>query len=290
MVKFSSKLLDGNKIESSSVTWVRSKLIKESRKIEAVTKTIDGKYTIATTAFNRPKDQFKMVLFWPSDNPEKASILNTLEHEGVTSSMDLYLKFKSALARKEFPEGPTYFKIEALSVLNNDRIIFGIREIGKSRDDYIFSFILIEAQLKISSQEIKLTGPFKVVYEFDPKKNGPIGLKMPLGLSSIEYSPSREGLFLLTSYEMGEEGNKILAGYLWFLSLSDLNLGRNPRLITKKNGSPLEFEHKSEGLCILDEHRLLIIHDDDREIGVVSSQDSNMRSLNQAVFSIVKIF
>ena len=294
MVKFSSELLDHDKIKTSSIDWIVSDAIKESRKIEAVTKTLDGKYTLATTAFNKTKKRFQRVLIWPSDSPEEARVLNPTDKGDVVYTKGLTSKFKSALASKDFPEGPDYFKIEGLAALPNDRIIFGFRQIGKDKEHKLFKFILVEVQLKFLSGELKISETIRVIYEFDLNAKGPKGLKSPLGISSIEYSPSRKGIFALTTYELDDEGKedekRDLAGYLWFLSLSDLELGKEPTLITKKNGEPLEFDHKSEGLWILDDHRLLIVHDDDRETPAVSSQNPEKRAANQAVFSVVKIF
>ena len=289
MIKFPKTLLSQKVIKKESISWVNSVAINNAKKIEAITKTSDGKYIIATTDFewllpdSVDADAYNTILSWPTGRPSEATILHASERDGVISSRELHEKFKRVLMRKEFPNGPPYFKIEGLAALPGNRLVFGVREIGESYKNPLFTFILIEAQIQETISGLKL-GKFNVIYEYNP--NNEIDIEYPIGLSSLEYDPIKNGLYLLTSFEVGEN----MGGYIWFLPMKAIGNYDKPSLIKDSNGKPIQFEHKSEGLWLLDDNTVLVVHDDDRKKSHVAIGETRIqREVNQGIFSIVKL-
>ncbi|WP_240036475.1 hypothetical protein [Halomonas urmiana] len=96
-------------------------------------------------------------------------------------------------------------------------------------------------------------------------------------------------LYLLTSFETEQDGEERIGGYLWELSLEEFRAGETPRLVTTPQGSPLEFEHKAEGLAVLDHDRLFVAYDNDRHLGLGSVDERDERHACEAPFTILTI-
>lgn len=262
-------------------------------KYEAITMTPDGKYVIATTAFDRIKPNssewngYNTLLFWPMNQPDKVKVVSPVITDAVKSSVVLREKLSKAIKTSQYPEGAPYFKIEGLAALPPNRLLFGVREIGRSFQDYQFSMLIIAVSFTIENEELILGDDFKVIYEYNPSSQ----IKEPVGLSSLEYDKYNNRLYILTSFEQKEGDQNKLGGYLWILSLSGLDAQQPPQLVYRENG-PLRFSHKPEGPSILDSKRIIVIHDDDRETVNVNQEDGKNnpnRKPNQVAFDIVEI-
>lgn len=59
--------------------------------------------------------------------------------------------------------------------------------------------------------------------------------------------------------------------------------------MTTPQGSPLEFEHKAEGLAVLDHDRLFVAYDNDRHLGLGSVDERDERHACEAPFTILTI-
>ena len=76
------------------------------------------------------------------------------------------------------------------------------------------------------------------------------------------------------------------------LPISSLTTQCAPMLAMKDASLPLLFAHKAEGVTVLDSHRVLIIHDDDRVVGrkhVENPETQFFRQANQAAYTIVEL-
>ena len=96
---------------------------------------------------------------------------------------------------------------------------------------------------------------------------------------------------LLTSYEL-EETDAGLGGFLWVLPIDAFAAGAPPELVLGEDGRPISFAHKSEGLAVIDERHLFVVHDDDRVLGrqdVTDPATQFHRSPHQAAYTIVRI-
>ena len=92
---------------------------------------------------------------------------------------------------------------------------------------------------------------------------------------------------MLTSFE-GEKApcpwsdtESKLGGMLFWLPYKDLKDGA---VLQNKGLENLKFTHKSEGVAILPGNKLIIVHDDDRDLG-----DKWPRALNQSLFEIIEL-
>jgi len=65
-----------------------------------------------------------------------------------------------------------------------------------------------------------------------------------------------------------------------------------PTLVLKQPGRPLLFAHKPEGLTVLNENLVLVVHDDDRVLGrpnVENPETQFSRGAHQAAYSLVHV-
>ncbi|MFT5372943.1 MAG: hypothetical protein ACI8ZT_001966 [Bacteroidia bacterium] len=270
-----------------------------AEKYEDMTITPDGAYIIATTGFDRIKsdsnewDGFNTLLAWPLNDPTRVQVVEPSNNDGVISSVKLRDKISRALVYDEFPDEVPYFKVESLAAIPGDQLLFGIRELGVRYDQFVYTFKIISTSYEFTNGVLSL-GEFKLVYDFDTNvliDSGLSGSQPSPALSSIEYDAYHKRLYLLTSYET-EETDEGLGGYLWTLPLSGLNTNMAPAPVRTRNGELLHFAHKAEGITILNENLLLIIHDDDRVLGrdVVENPNTQFsRQAHQAAYSLLSI-
>ena len=129
----------------------------------------------------------------------------------------------------------------------------------------------------IDAEGFHATGLEKI-YAFETKE-----VPESVAISGLEYAADTQTLWILTSFEKGDQSTDI-GGYLWSLPLEEMPIQGTPSLLRHHDGTALKFNHKSEGVTPLDNHHLLVIHDDDRRVGPALK-----RALNQAVLQIVKI-
>ena len=264
--------------DAGSIQYFQFPLLNGVRKLEGMTKTPEGRYIFATTAFDRiapdstKLDGYNTFLYWPAGKPEHMRVANSSSRSGVTSSLALRQRIEAYL-------GVPYFKVEGLMALPGERLIFGLRETGNSYKDFRYRVLLIETRYRIdASEQIIIDGNFRTLLDFDPKTVLPDA--EGLGLSSIEYEPQHRCIYLMTAHETNDK----LGAYLWRIELSDLDAGAVPKPVPGKDGKPLHFDNKAEGIAILDPDHLFIVHDDDRIIG-----GKHARQAHQAVFSVIRI-
>ena len=178
-----------------------------------------------------------------------------------------------------------------MAYLPGGTILFGVRETGARYDDFQYHRWILAGKLSGQFPTLKLEPHLKTILDFSALKIPEI--TEPLGISSIAFDPVRDGIWILTSYEI-EATDEGLGGYLWFTSRSELinDSSVPPRLIRTPSGAPLHFAHKSEGLAVLEDGRLFIVHDDDRVTGRKVVEDSNRqfsRKLNESFYSVVEV-
>jgi hypothetical protein len=273
--------------------YYTAKPIEDAAKYESMTKTPDGHWIIASTAFDRytketaELDPYNTLLAWPSLHHDKAIVLAATTRENVTSSSSLRDTFIQALSAAGKPV--EYFKIEGLAAMPDHKLLFGVREIGKSYKDFNYSVTILETRYTEQDGNLALDRNFKIAYEFPE-----LALRQiheTVGLSSIEYDAKHDRLLILTSFEKGEKPEDIGA-YLWALPVKEMHAGGKPPALAMTGNQPLKFTHKAEGLTVLDDQRILVIHDDDRIKPLVKlDQESKQRprELNESVFQILEV-
>ncbi len=267
-----------------------------ARKFEAITVTPDKSMILASTAFDRVKpksskwDAYNTLLAWPVGREDQVQIVAKSTRDGVASSISIRAQIALALRSEEFPQGAPYFKVEGLAAVPGGRLLFGIREVGKSYKDFNYTMKIVSVSYEAHEASLSLGADFKLTYEFDTSRVGALDGK-EVGLSSLEYDPYGDRLYILTSFEL-EETDAGLGGFLWTLPLDDFDAGRPPRLVLRSDGSPLVFAHKSEGLTIIEEDHLFVVHDDDRVLGCEKTAEKKAqwcRQPHQAAFTIVHL-
>lgn len=277
--------------DDSQLDYFTAPLIKQAVKYEDFALTADGRHVLATTGFDRIDDvshdlnAYNHLLIWPLGEPEKVQVVDPDPRDGVAGSLELRSKLDHAIG---FP----YYKIEGLAAIPGERgdglLLFGVREQGRSHDDFAYVSRLVGAHYEISDQgNLVLIDEMRECYAFDPGHHGVV--RFECGLSSLEYDPYHARLYLLTSFEGEQDGEPRIGGYLWVMGLEDLHAGRLPTLVTTLEGSPLEFEHKAEGLAVLDHERLFVAYDNDRHLGLGSVDERDERHACEAPYSLLRM-
>jgi len=278
-----------------STTYFTADPFLTAVKYEDMTITPDGQYVIATTGFDRVKgdsnewDGYNTLMTWPLGNPDGVIVSPANTNEGVTSSVSLRDDISQALTTPEFPDGVPYSKVEGMTVLPDNRLLFGIREMGAKYDNFEYAVKILAAPYEMQDGALTLTGDFELIYDFDPATE-PLISQTP-ALSSIEYDPHNDRLYLLTSFET-EETDEGLGAYLWTLPLADLEAGNAPSLVLKDENSPLLFAHKGEGVTVLGDNSVMVVHDDDRVLGrddVTNPETQFSRAPHQAAYTLVSL-
>ena len=244
-----------------------------ARKLEDFARVPDRDIGFVTTGFDRVKPEsskwhpYNTLLTFKAGAEDAPVVVEPVETDGIVSSIGIRKKLATALATTDFPVergGMPYFKTEGLAALPGDRLVFGVREMGKRYDDFSYVVRLVEAGYTVEGDTVTLDDTFKVIYDFDAKTDP--RLDVEVGLSSVEYDAAHDRLLLLTSFEK-EETDEGLGAYLWVLPRKDLEAHRPPQLVVKDDGQPLVFAHKGEGVTVVDKSHVLVVHDDDRVTG-----------------------
>lgn len=268
-----------NETLDNKVQYLKNNAINHAKKYEDITLTADKHYVIATTAFDRVKkgetgwDNYNSLVYWPVNKPDSAKVVSPAK---TNNSVHLREKFAQVLGLTD----PYYFKIEGLTALNNNRLLFGIREFGKSYKDFSYTFKVISVSYTINAGQLQLKDDFK---QHDLNINQ---TNNTMGLSGLEYDADKELLYILGSYEKKTaDGEKQLGGALWMLTLAEFNNHQPAQQVLLKDNTPLSFSHKAEGITVLDAERLLIIYDDDKELVV----GNHTRQPHQTAYSIIQL-
>jgi len=262
----------------------------ESHKFEDITITPQQNYLLAITSFDRVGETedlvgFNNLLYWTPEKPDDVKYINDTKTK-AQNSLSLRPHLSKLLANKQFPDGVPYFKIEGLMVLPDNKLVFGIRESGATYESFNYQITMIAVSYQIHNQTIQLSNDYAIAYDWKPKDDDDI--VRPLGLSSIEYDQFNNRIYLLTSFEINKKDTQIGA-YLWILSMENYKQGKSPVLVRKKNGDPLRFSHKAEGIAIVDKSTVFIIYDDDKilELGKKEKGKITERDINENVYSVV---
>ena len=227
------------------------------RKIEDFAFTLDKKHLLITSGFDRLKtennewDAYNSLIQWEVKK-NKFNYIELSEDDGIKSSKTLRAKFLNLL-------GSVHMKIEGLTFLPANRLIFGVREVGASYENPTYTSTLIECSYQIVNDKIELNDDMKISYRLNSDE-----AKKELGLSSLVYDVASETIFISTSYELGPEGNQTLGSYLWALPLADYEDKKQADLIYINPTTPLFMPHKAEGITMINENEIFVIHDNDR--------------------------
>nr|WP_314482093.1 hypothetical protein [uncultured Pseudomonas sp.] len=268
-------------------TYLDSLKLKQADKYEGLTTTQDGEYVIAITAFNKEgtaehpaADALNALLYWPAGSPDDAKIVNESIRGNVASSRGLRERIGNAV-------GSPYYQIEALTTAPGERLLIGVRKYGVSSKAAVFSFLLLSVPFKIEGHEAVIGETVEVVKRISPAQlSEKLGASHPsrpeLGLSGIEFDRyNKDRLYATTSFEKGET----LGGYLRVMAYDGHHVGE-PHPVKLQDGSVLAFNHKPEGVEVLDQDHVLVVHDDDR-VRVKDPGTSVQRETHEFVYNIV---
>ncbi|MEQ8935580.1 MAG: hypothetical protein RIE56_07295, partial [Amphiplicatus sp.] len=234
------------------------------------------------------RDRYNRLLSWPADNRGAVTLVNPSGRGGRNSSRGLRALFAKTLAIKTCADGaPGHAKIEGLAALPDNRLLFGVRELGESYRKFSYVVKNLEARY-----EMKDGAPF--IPEQSLRLYDAGLLSTPgghtVGLSSVEYDKYNKRLYLLTSFETAET-DEGLGAFLWVLSLERYAKGLPPEPMLDRAGNHLMFAHKAEGLAVLDRKHVFVIHDDDRVLGrkrIIDPRTQFHRKPHQAAYTIVR--
>ncbi|MCO7245007.1 hypothetical protein [Halomonas sp. Mc5H-6] len=277
--------------DEGQLEYYTTPLIKQAVKYEDLSLTADGRYVLATTGFDRIDSEshtlndYNHLLIWPLGEPEKVQAVDPDPRDGVEGSLELRTKLDDAVG---FP----YYKVEGLAAIPGERgdglLLFGIREQGRAHDDFSYVSRIVGAHYEISDTgNLVFIDKMREHYAFDPGNHPAV--RYDCGLSSLEYDPYHARLYLLNSFEVKEGGEERIGGYLWEVSLGDFRAGSSPALVTTPEGLPLEFEHKAEGLAVLDHDRLFVAYDNDRHLGLGSVDERDERHACEAPYTLLQV-
>lgn len=283
-------------------TYLENQVLSQADKYEALTTTLDGKFVIASTAFNKEGtldnpglDVLNTLVYWPVIAPDQAKVLSPSTRGGITSSRELREKIFKAIDLHKQQEGgahspaTSYFQVEALTTAPDDTLLIGLRKYGQDSKTATFSFLLLSVSLKQLDGELMLGDAFKVILNLTPDKLArelglPDGSLAELGLSGIEFDRyNNDRFYAVTSFEKGD----VLGGYLWMLPLEKGAAGQ-PQPVRGKDGAPIKFANKPEGVEVLDQHRVLVVHDDDR-VKVKDDENGSVRKDYEFTYSVINL-
>ena len=276
-----------------SITYFTAESIQQATKYEDFALTADGKHVLATTGFDRidaashALNDYNHLLIWPLGEPDKVQVVDPDPRDGVVGSLELRNKLSAAIG---FP----YYKIEGLAAIPTDDkgdglLLFGVREQGESHENFDYVSRVVGAHYRINDQNnLEFIDELRDFYHFDPGAHE--GVRFDCGLSSLEYDPFNRRLYLLTSFEVERDGEEHIGGYLWVIGFEDFFAGGTPQLVENaENDNPLEFEHKAEGLAVLDETRLFVAYDNDRFFGLGSIDTRDERHACEAPYTLLEM-
>ena len=264
-----------------------SKDIQSVKKFEGVTVTSDGKWVVASAAFDRDKKGYNSLLSWPVGRSGESREVNAPKGFG---------NLREWLAKAI---GTAYFKIEGLAATPEKTLLFGVRETGKTFQDFDYGITVLEAPYEGDSKEgVRLTGELKTIfskhYSWSPQ--GIAGAE--IGISSLEYDPHSGRVYALVSSEPKETATQKgaqkvddFSSHLLVWKLEELRKGQEPRIALNAAGQPLDLAMKAEGLAVLPKGKLLVIFDNDRQTGVSQRYDGKVRDrkLHEGIYRFIEV-
>lgn len=188
--------------------------------------------------------------------------------------------------------GSSWHKIEGLATIRGERgdglLLFGIREQGQAHDDFAYVSRVVGAHYEINDRgNLVLIDEMHEIFAFDPSNHADV--RFECGLSSLEYDPYHARLYFVTSFETEQAGVPRIGGYLWVISLEDLRAEVQPTLVMSPEGDAIEFEHKAEGLVVLDHERLFVVYDNDRHLGLGNVDERDERHACEAPYTLLRV-
>jgi heme-degrading monooxygenase HmoA len=302
---FSLPYTEAEGFNPEALTYIESNEFNAVRKIEDFSISADQQLVVGVTGFDRVSDArpewnaYNSIVYWDSQKDAKVKIAHPSKvktgKEGgnavIKSSVELRDKFAAAFKADNLPV-PNYYKIEGVAIIPGNKMLFGIREMGNSYQEYDYKILIISADYIFAKSNLELTN-FRIAYEFDA--SAVEGIQQPIGLSSLEYDRFNDRLYLLTSYELNDEGENApekLGAYLWVLSMEDFNMKNAPKLVMKSRKKPLHLAHKSEAVTVVNANTVFIANDDDRVLGnekITDKENQFFRQANQGTYYILRI-
>jgi hypothetical protein len=279
-------------LNKQDIHFIMNQELINTIKFEDLTITSDNKFIVATTAFDRVKpdhswDNYNKLLYWESGKEDCVKVVYPSINNNLKSSVNLRKYFSEALADTIFPDGMPYFKIEGLMCLPGNKLLFGVRETGRQYTDFRYRIAIIEADYTVKENTFNLDTNFRLIYDYEVPES--LGIYDSIALSSLEYDKFNKRIYMLTSFEHNKS-IKTVGGYLWVLSLKNLKRNKPPELVKKANGEPFLFNHKPDGIAVIDKNTVFIVCDDDR----VTSRNiirvpgmEFIRNLNQFAYYII---
>ena len=232
----------------------------------------DG-FDMVTTAFDRINkdsswDGYNMLFAWPRAQPELAKVVPSKSGpSGQTYSAGVRDKLQSIL-------GNPYFKIEALACMPKPqpRVVFGVRETGKSYKDFSYVAKLITVSFEWKNKLLTLGTDWTAAYEFDPNLD-----HKKWGLSSLEWDEGQQGLLALTTLEDNDSGSMpTFRSQIWLIR----DLKSPPAIYNDADGKPFTAPYKWEDIAPRGKGRYIVVSDDDRSTFAAGGQ-VQPRALNQ---------
>ncbi|MFG6139069.1 hypothetical protein [Halomonas sp. B23F22_10] len=277
--------------DDAQLEYLSAARLQQAVKYEDFALTTDGRHVLAVTGFDRIEEQghglndYNHLLIWPLGEPEAVQVVDPDPRDGVEGSLELRRKLNLAI-------GYPYYKLEGLATVPGERgdglLLFGVREQGNAHDDFAYVSRVVGAHYQITdSGNIEFIDALREHFRFVPHEQD--GVRFECGLSSLEYDPYHARLYFLTSFEVEEGGRERIGGYLWELGLEEFRDGVTPRLVTTPEGEALEFEHKAEGLAVLDRERLFVAYDNDRNLELGSVDERDERHACEAPYTILEL-
>lgn len=288
-------------LDVTKVTNIENVVLNGTQKIEDFTIAPDGILVVGTTAFDRYDPEktkwnaYNSIVYWDASKDSKIKLAHATTAETkknvYPSSVTLRASIEAAFKADNL-EVPAYYKIEGLAIIPGNKILFGVRETGKTYEDFEYQIKIIAADYIYAKSELEINN-FRIAYDFDASTVE--GINKPIALSSIEYDKYNDRLYILTSYEHNEEGEnnpEKIGAYLWVLPMQDFQDKNAPQLVMKSKKQPLLLAHKSEAVTVIDKNTVFIINDDDRVTGdsKISNKETDFsRQPNEATYYILKI-
>lgn len=274
---FSLEYKNGNFTDKNNINFFTHPNIFLVKKFEDFAQTIDNKYILATTSFDRNDESLEhnSILYLNANNSNIVDFLQVKSGNKYSRKIRNYLE---KIIKKP------YFKIEGLVIIPNNKLIFGIREEGESykKFDYVVNLISVSIEEEKNSR-LFIKDDFKLIYSF---KNTKKYVNEDVGISSLAWDAFHNSILILTSFEEQEK----VGAYLWNLPLEYIEKNIDPVILLSKENQPLKFLHKAEGITFIAKDKLFVIHDDDRRI-IPANIKGNiyLRKPHEAIYDIVSI-
>ncbi|WP_298847750.1 hypothetical protein [uncultured Salinicola sp.] len=282
--------------DPESHRFLTADAIRRAVKYEDFALTVDGRYILATTGFDRIDDEshdlnaYNHLLIWPVGEPDRVQVVDPDPRDGVEGSLELRRKLDGAI-------GLPYYKIEGLAAVPaspdlgepcDGLLLFGVREQGRAHDDFDYVARVVGVHYRMTAGgNLEFVDELRERYRFDPSEYA--GVRHTCGLSSLEYDPFNDRLYLMASFEVEDEHGEQIGGYLWSMPLADLSRGNPPSIVESVHGEALEFEHKAEGLAVLDAERLFVAYDNDRDMSLGRIDERDERDACEAPYTLLRI-